>query len=77
MSIWQLGIGDVVAMLKARVVHGNSKEDVIKLDFKAKPKRRMLFLYLGDEPVDGSAPLDCKQRLRDLGWVEKNSEVAD
>jgi len=56
--------GDVVYMTSATIIRG-----FMRMSFNAGPKARMVFLLLGNEPRDGSAPLDIEARLRVLGLM--------
>jgi hypothetical protein len=37
-------------------------------------KKVGVFAYLGDEPKDGSAPLDLEKAMNELGWYRKPAE---
>jgi hypothetical protein len=65
-----LNIGDLANMTACSVVRG-TKADNIRLSYKAKRGRRMVFLFLGDEPDDGSRPIDGEAILNTMGWVRK------
>jgi len=40
-------------------------------EFKAEEDKKMVFLYLGQEPKDGSNPLNPDEALGKLGWEFK------
>ncbi len=69
MPLGEMKIGDVVAMTSVQVLYGDPKGEYMRMTFNAKPKRRMCFLFLGDESRDGTTePLDPIKRLYQLGW---------
>ncbi len=64
-----LRIGDVTPMTSCTVVYGYPrKPNHLKLTFKAKTGRRLVFMFLGDETNNDSQPLDPVKRLYELGW---------
>ena len=38
------------------------------LEFKAEKGKNMVFLYLGQEPVDGSNPIEPDKVMESMGW---------
>ena len=56
--------GDVIRMTTFTHVNPDSQ-----FTFKAKTGRVAVFLLLGEEAKDGSAPLDLEARLNRFGWV--------
>ena len=69
MSDLGMRIGDITPMTACQVLHGDPKGEFLRVNFKAIKGRRMVFMFLGDESVDGTTdPLDCVKRLYQLGW---------
>lgn len=64
-----LNLGDVTPMTSATIVYGDTRSGMVKVTYKAKSKHHLVFIFLGDEPGDGSASLDLEDRMRKLGWV--------
>lgn len=64
----ELNVGDVVKMTSPTIVAGDGRE-TIRASYRARKGRRMVFLYLGDEASDGSAPQNYIERMKALGWV--------
>ncbi|AFO71702.1 hypothetical protein phiCbK_187 [Caulobacter phage phiCbK] len=60
--------GEVVNMTSCEIV---SEDGDLRLRYRAPKGRRFVFLVLGDEPKDGSAPLNCQAVLERMGW-QKN-----
>ena len=58
-----LRVGDVAPMHGCTVQYDN-----LSLTYKADKKNRMVFLFLGSEPRDGSKPLDSVAVLKAMGW---------
>ena len=61
--------GDVVRMKSFTHVNPDSQ-----FTFKAKKGDVAVFLLLGNEKLDGSAPLDVFAVMDRLGWVPKKKE---
>jgi len=56
-------VGDCVSTRNIRHYSGTSW-----FGFKAEKDKQMVFLYLGQEPKDGSLPLRPDDALKALGW---------
>ncbi len=57
----------VVPMGSCSIVMGKPGE-TITFSYRAGKGQRMVFLYLGIEPKDGSAPIDVDKFLNSMGW---------
>lgn len=68
-------IGDVVTArtLEERVSKPKDSPGLTGRRMSAPKGRHFVFLVLGSEPADGSAPLDPEVRLNEMGWVLKST----
>ncbi|AFU86613.1 hypothetical protein D869_gp301 [Caulobacter phage CcrRogue] len=57
--------GEVVNMTSCEIV---SEDGNLRIRYKANTGKRFVFLCLGEEPKDGSAPLDCHAVMERMGW---------
>jgi hypothetical protein len=62
-------VGDVVPLS-----NWTQKHPSISMQFRTERKKVALFPYLGEEPLDGSKPLDCFAVMDILGWKQKGKK---
>lgn len=62
-----LKVGDVVATRNIRA-YFTAPEAKGWGEYKAEKGNNMAFLYLGQEPIDGSNPLNPDEVLKKMGW---------
>lgn len=71
-----MNIGDVVAMNGCKIEFGTKTEGGA-VTYRAPKGERFVFLLLGSTPIDGSAPLDPDDVLKELGWSPTSPEMGE
>lgn len=67
-------VGDIITTRNIRH-YFTGKEAKGWAEYKAEKGKNMAFLYLGQEPKDGSEPLDIDKRMKELGWTIIKAEA--
>ena len=63
-----MNIGDTVRM-DGCTIHEDLGDATASLRFKPPKGQHFVFLFLGAEPKDGSAPLNARTLLTEWGWT--------
>ncbi len=61
-------VGDIITTRNIRHYFEAKKAKGWK-EYKAETGKNMVFLYLGQEPKDGSKPLNIGRAMNELGWI--------
>jgi len=67
---------NVVAMNGCKIEFGTKTEGGA-VTYRAPKGERFVFLLLGSTPIDGSAPLDPDDVLKELGWSPTSPEMGE
>lgn len=67
-------VGDCVYMKSCTIV---SSDGDLSLTYKAPKGERFMFMLLGADAKDNTAPLDPVAVMNALGWTDSSEEVLD